>query len=104
MRMLYIVQCPDHLMWYRRKVGCMVELLRNLPAEECWLSREPSGLTNIVRHVDAVAVPEGWVHVSDRTTLIDQCDRYLRHRLWVPVAFADWATEVGQRVVIRFQG
>lgn len=53
---LRIVQCRDHLMWYRDMIGQTVELVRDLPAEKCWLSREPSGHTNIVKYADAEVV------------------------------------------------
>lgn len=56
---LLILQCPDRSLWYRAMVGRSVPLLRNLP-EGAWLSREPSGLTNIVRHGDASPLPIGF--------------------------------------------
>lgn len=57
---LIILRCPDTSLWYRAMVGRSVPLLRNLPSERAWLSREQSGLTNIVRHGDALPLPIGF--------------------------------------------
>lgn len=44
---IVITRCPDGLMWYAGKVGHIVPLVRDLPSDGSYLSREPSGLTNI---------------------------------------------------------
>ncbi len=51
---LLITQCRDHLMWYARLVGQRVPLLAIEP--DCYLSREPAGFVNIVKHSDAEIV------------------------------------------------
>ena len=59
-RQLIIVACTDPLMWYRDLVGTAVPLLRDMPRELCWLSRDADGLTNVVKHSDAVPMPSGF--------------------------------------------
>lgn len=52
-----INQCPDKMMWYSGMVGKYVPFVRQLLAENCFISREPkTGYTNIVRVSDAELV------------------------------------------------
>lgn len=51
---LRITKCSDSMMWYARKVGQIVPLVRTL--NDCYLSREDAGFTNIVRLDDAQVV------------------------------------------------
>lgn len=51
MKMLYIENCSDGLMWYADKVGKFVPFVRE--ESDCYLSREPAGYTNIVKKQDA---------------------------------------------------
>lgn len=54
MKQLFIIQCPDSLMWYADKVGQLVPFHRD--GGDCWWSREPAGYVNIVRREDAQLV------------------------------------------------
>jgi hypothetical protein len=54
MKALKITRCSDSLMWYCNHVNAIVPLLGTYPDE--YLSREPSGLTNIVKKQDAVVI------------------------------------------------
>lgn len=51
---LLITGCSDPHMWYAHLVGQRVPLLRIEP--DCYISREPAGYTNIVKHCDAEIV------------------------------------------------
>lgn len=97
---LLITGCTDHLMWYSRSVGQIVPLLRDLPAERCFLSREHSGLTNIVRHADAVLVPSGYTKAPDET-LVQPHDLILTHGRWSVPLLSQLGTTVAGRIVIR---
>ena len=57
MKALLIKQCKDAMMWYADKVGQEVPFIRDVGNE--YLSREPSGLVNIVSYDDAVIVDDG---------------------------------------------
>lgn len=81
-RNVIITQCPDRLMWYRQSVGQAAPLLANLPAEDCYLSREHSGLTNIIRHADAHPMPAGYLPVPQQQ-LVQHRDLVLLHGTWV---------------------
>lgn len=54
MKALKIIKCSDSLMWYRKKVGQIVPLVR--VHEDCYMSREPAGYLNIVSLNDAKIV------------------------------------------------
>lgn len=54
MQMLLIIKCSDSLFWYAHLIGHAVPLIREI--DEGWLSREPTGHTNIVRREDAQVV------------------------------------------------
>lgn len=97
---LLITGCTDHLMWYSRSVGSIVPLLRDLPDEGCFLSREHSGLTNIVRHKDAVLVPSGYTKAADNT-LLQAHDLILNHGRWSVPLLSQLGTAVAGRIVIR---
>ncbi len=49
--MLKIIRCRDRQMWYADKVGQTVPMLGRWP--EGWVSREPSGMVNLVKFEDA---------------------------------------------------
>ena len=51
MKALHILKCSDPLFWYKDYVGIVVPLVRVCYNE--YISREPSGYTNIVRLEDA---------------------------------------------------
>lgn len=51
MKVLVIKKCSDPLLWYAGLIGQQVPLLR--VETEGYLSREPTGYTNIVRKEDA---------------------------------------------------
>lgn len=55
MKQLLIKSCSDSSLWYRDLVGQTVPLLK-MPVFGEYLSREPSGFTNIVRECDAEVV------------------------------------------------
>lgn len=50
MKAIRIVQCSDPMMWYRDKVGHIVEFLRE--DDQFYWSREPAGYSNIVKKQD----------------------------------------------------
>jgi hypothetical protein len=54
MKALLITQCSDSLMWYRNLVGSTVPFLRQY--DDCYMSREPAGYTNIIKLCDAKIV------------------------------------------------
>lgn len=54
MKLLQITDCKDPMMWYADKVGECVPYVRTF--EDCYLSREPAGYTNIVKFEDAEVV------------------------------------------------
>lgn len=54
MKLLQITDCKDPMMWYADKVGECVPYVRTY--EDCYLSREPAGYTNIVKLQDAEIV------------------------------------------------
>jgi len=56
-KMLKILKCSNSMMWYAGKVGETVPFIRDVGNE--YLSREPSGLVNIVSYDDAVIVDDG---------------------------------------------
>jgi len=43
-------------MWYAEMIGQTVPLLRILPEENCYMSQEPAGYSNIVKFGDAEIV------------------------------------------------
>lgn len=51
MKVLRIKKCSDSQMWYANLIGEVVPFVRFIDEE--FLSREPSGHTNIVRRDDA---------------------------------------------------
>jgi len=53
-KMIYIHSCSDPLMWYKTEVGSFYNLIKEY--DDCYLTREPSGFTNIVRKDDAKLV------------------------------------------------
>lgn len=54
MKMLRITGCSDSSFWYAGKVGDVVQLI-GLDRDE-WITREPAGFVNIVKHCDAEVV------------------------------------------------
>ena len=47
-----INQCPDKMMWYSGMVGKYVPFVRHMLSENCFMSREPDGFSNIVHVQD----------------------------------------------------
>lgn len=99
-RHIVITQCPDRRMWYAGQVGHTFELVRDLPLEHCYLSREPDGHSNIVRHADALALPAGFAPV-DRATRLERHDLVLTSRAWAPPTLEQIGQLTGGRIVIR---
>lgn len=54
MKALKIIKCSDSMMWYRRKIGHIVPLVKI--HEDCYMSRETAGYLNIVKLEDAEIV------------------------------------------------
>lgn len=61
MKAIRIVKCSDSMMWYKDYVGKIVPLLREDDVE--YLSREPTGYSNIVRKGDCELVDVPHDHV-----------------------------------------
>lgn len=97
---IFITGCNDNRMWYSRLVGCVCDFVRDLPEERCYLSREPAGYTNIVRHADAVLVPFGHLP-AEPDTRIQLHDLVLVRRSWTKPALEELGTPVAGRFVIR---
>lgn len=53
---LLITDCSDPQMWYAKRIGEVVPLIRRY--SEGWYSAEPGGYLNIVLEQDAVPVPD----------------------------------------------
>jgi hypothetical protein len=84
-------------------VGHAVPLLTDLTASEgVWLSREPSGYTNIVKQGDALPLPPGHLPVH-RDMLIQRGDFVRRDHAWIGTTPDEWGTSVGTRLVVRPQ-
>jgi hypothetical protein len=66
MKALLIVNCKDSMLWYADRIGDVVLLLREF--NDCYMSREPTGYSNIVHKADTVEVnvPDG----SDLATIL----------------------------------
>ena len=99
-QLLVITRCSDTLMWYRDQVGQFVHLLNDLPQEQCWLSREPSGHTNIVRHQDAVRVPQGY-GPARHDTVIQPGDLLLRNGQWQSPRLEELGASASSFITIR---
>ena len=56
MNKLLIARCSDSALWYAKHVGQTVDLVRE--EQDCYISREPSGLLNIVRKADAEVIED----------------------------------------------
>ncbi len=95
---LLVLSCSDSLYWYRRAIGKVFPLLRD--AGKDWLSREHSGLTNIIDKRDAVVVPAG-LRLVDSSWLIQRGDLILVERRWAITTPDDWGNPVGSNRVIR---
>lgn len=100
MPLLVITRCTDNLMWYRDKIGQLVPLLKDLPEEHCWLSRQPEGYTNIVRHQDAVRVPTGY-GPARLDTAIQPGDLVLRNGQWQSPRLEELGTSASSFITIR---
>lgn len=68
-----ITGCRDHLMWYARRIGKAAPLIRDLPTENSWLVREPSGHSNVLRYEDGLLMPAGF-ELAAQGTAIEQHD------------------------------
>lgn len=97
---IVITRCSDSLMWYRDLVGYMVPVVRDLPNEGCWLSRERSGLLNIVKHRDAIALPNGY-DAADPETCLQLQDLILINKLWTSPKLEQIGTTVRGHCAIR---
>lgn len=64
MNRLLITRCVDSSLWYAQHVGKTVDLVRE--ERDYYISRESSGLTNIVHKADAQVVQESNAHVANR--------------------------------------
>lgn len=100
MSKLLILSCSDAMLWYVKHVGQMVPLLRDLPDEQCWLVREPSGFSNILRYRDGVVVPDGYV-LAHAELLIEPNDLLLQGRQWLQASVDLWGQPAATRSVIR---
>lgn len=56
MIVIRITDCSDHKLWYANLVGKYVPFVRHLLADNCFMSREQEGYSNIVRVQDAELV------------------------------------------------
>lgn len=56
MIVIRITDCSDHKLWYAHLVGKYVPFVRHLLSDNCFMSREPGGYSNIVRLQDAELV------------------------------------------------
>lgn len=97
---IVITRCPDSLMWYAGKVGHIVPLVRDLPSDGSYLSREPSGLTNIVRHEDAIPLPAGFAAAA-ADTRVQLRDLILLDGRWACPSLADIGRPSTDFVTIR---
>ena len=97
---LVITGCSDSLMWYRDLIGWVVPIVRDLPKEGCWLSRERSGLLNIVKHRDGVALPTGYI-AADIATSLQQQDLILINGRWTLPTLDQIGTPVRGHCAIR---
>lgn len=95
---ILVLSCSDSLYWYRRSIGKVFPLLRD--AGQDWISREHSGLTNIIDKRDAVLVPAG-MRLVDPSWLMQRNDLILVDRRWAITAPDDWGRPVGPNRVIR---
>lgn len=95
---LLILGCSDSLYWYRRSIGRVFPLLRDVGQD--WLSREHSGLTNIIDKRDAVVIPSGF-KLAATDSLLQNGDLILVERRWAMTSLDDWGQLVGIRSVIR---
>ena len=59
-----ITGCTDHLMWYSDCIGQLAPYVAVYT--DCYMSREPAGYTNIIKHEDAELV------------IVDENDNILR--------------------------
>jgi hypothetical protein len=97
---LAITGCSDPLLWYAPLIGQLVDLVRDLPAEGTWLSREPAGYLNIVYHCDAVPVPRGYKTAS-ADTVLQHLDLIFADGLWRNPRLDQLGTSVAGHIVIR---
>lgn len=95
---LLVMSCSDPLYWYRQSIGQVFPLLRDAGRE--WLSREHSGLTNIIDKRDAVVVPAGYLPV-DGSYLVQRGDLVLIDRRWAITTPDDWGKSASLNRVIR---
>jgi hypothetical protein len=54
MKLLKIKKCSDPHLWYSGMIGESVPFLREF--EDCYMSREPAGFSNVVRKEDAEVI------------------------------------------------
>ncbi len=98
--LLLITKCEDSLMWYSHLVGQVVPLFRDLPAEKCWMSFEPAGYKNIIKHTDATPVPTGYT-AARRGTVLQQHDLIFLNGQWHAPTLDQLGTPAAGHLVIR---
>lgn len=98
--LLVITGCADPMLWYRDQVGQFVQLISDLPKEQCWLSREIGGYTNIVRHSDAMRVPQGY-GPARQDTAIQPGDLLLRNGEWQCPRLEQLGTSASSFITVR---
>ena len=54
MKVIKVLRCSDSMMWYYHHVGETFPLLREYETE--FLTREPSGYTNIIKKMDGILI------------------------------------------------
>lgn len=97
---LVIVSCHDPLMWYASRVGSVVPLLRDLSNEDAFLTREPAGWANIVKHRDVRRLPLGY-RVLEADERMQHGDLVVGDLMWQSAPLHQIGCTVDGRVVIR---
>lgn len=69
-QMIKITGCSDPMMWYRGMVGEYVPFIRKY--DDCYLSRDSGGFTNIIRLDDGELVDISKVEEENRLTATQQ--------------------------------
>ena len=75
MKVLRITNCSEPMLWYSSLVGKVVDFVRYIP--EGYISRESSGLTNIVLKDDAHIVDMDVESISAWNKYIDNLNSIL---------------------------
>jgi hypothetical protein len=102
-QLLVILSCSDTLMWYRDLVGQTAPLIRYVPEQAAWLSRERCGYINIIKVCDAAPMPIGYRKL-DPAEIIQHRDLLLDAKApepWQCVPLVMLGAAAGQCIVIR---